>query len=52
MAVIKGEIGSGKTLFALNLIDEIAASRDLRLLQEKQGKTWIYTSSLNAETEL
>ena len=52
MAVIKGEIGSGKTLFALNLIDEIAASRDLRLLQEKQGKTWIYASSLNAETEL
>lgn len=52
MAVIKGEIGAGKTLFALNLIEDIQASRDFRLLQEKQGKTPIYTSSLNAETEL
>lgn len=52
MAVIKGEIGSGKTLFALNLIEDIQASRDFRLLQEKQGKTPIYTSSLNAESEL
>ena len=52
MAVVKGEVGSGKTLFALSLIDEITSSRDFRLLQEKQGKTWIYTSSLNAESEL
>jgi pantothenate kinase-related protein Tda10 len=52
MAVIKGEAGSGKTLFALNLLDEIANSSEFRMLNERQGKLPIYSSSLNAESEL
>jgi len=52
MAVVKGEVGSGKTLFALSLLDELNNSSDFRMLGERQGKAPLFTSSLNAETEL
>lgn len=52
LAVVKGEVGSGKTLFALNLIEEFTSQEDFRLLQEKSGKVPIYSSSLNAESDL
>lgn len=52
LAVIKGETGSGKSLFALNLLEELANSSDFRMLGERQGKLPVYTSSLNAESEL
>ena len=32
LAVIKGEVGSGKTTFALSLIEEIQSSQDFRML--------------------
>jgi pantothenate kinase-related protein Tda10 len=32
LAVIKGEVGSGKTTFALNLVEEIQSSKDFKIL--------------------
>ncbi len=52
LAVIKGEVGSGKTTFALNLVEEIQSSKDFKILQGQQVKSFIYSSTLNAETEL
>jgi tRNA A37 threonylcarbamoyladenosine biosynthesis protein TsaE len=48
MAAIKGDLGSGKTLFARFLIDELAQNDDfLELMSPKN----IIVSSLNSETQ-
>ena len=51
MAVIKGEIGSGKTTFARNLIDELQNSNDFApYLRANKGKLPVFASAINAET--
>ena len=52
LACIKGEVGSGKTLFVLNFIDRLTSSKEFRFIQDKVGEMPLYTSSLNAESEL
>ena len=49
LAAIKGEIGSGKTLFARCLIDELLVSDDF--IDMMGGKMSIFCSSLNSESQ-
>ena len=49
LAAIKGEIGSGKTLFARCLIDELMVSDEF--IDMMGGKTSIFCSSLNSESQ-
>jgi len=49
MAAIKGEIGSGKTLFARCLIDELCANDEFNDMMN--SKNSIFCSSLNSETQ-
>ena len=53
LAVIKGEIGSGKTAFARQLIDELHSTNDfVPYLRRNKEKLPIFTSTVNAETQL
>jgi Cdc6-like AAA superfamily ATPase len=53
LAVIKGEIGSGKTAFARQLIDELHSTNDfVPYLRHNKEKLPIFTSTVNAETQL
>lgn len=50
LAALKGETGSGKTLFARFLIDELNSSEDFTdMIPSKQQS--IFCSSLNSETQ-
>lgn len=48
MASIKGELGSGKTLFVKSLLAELYESEDLKRMMRPRNK--FFCSSLNAET--
>jgi len=47
---ITGELGSGKTLFARNLIDRLRKRKDI--LRDSIGNELILTSALNAESQM
>lgn len=49
LAAIRGEIGSGKTYFARSLIEDLNKISDF---QNSDGKMPVFTSSLNADTQL
>ena len=51
LAIIKGEIGSGKTAFARNLIDDLHSSSEFNsYLNSNKGKLPVFASNINAET--
>ena len=54
LATIKGEIGSGKSVFALNLIDELLVTEQFRYYQTQShgSKLPILTSTINPESDL
>lgn len=53
MAVIKGEVGAGKTVFARNLIDDLQNANEFEpYLRANKGKLPIFASAINAETSL
>lgn len=48
LAAIKGELGSGKTIFALTLIEDLLKDEDFVEMTKSKNNT--FCSSLNAET--
>ena len=52
LATIKGELGSGKTVFALNLIEELSTSYEFKQYQSQFQKLPILTSTINPESDL
>jgi hypothetical protein len=49
LAAIKGELGSGKTIFALTLIEDLLKDEDFA--EMTKAKNNAFCSSLNAETQ-
>jgi len=52
LAVVKGEVGSGKTAFAKHLIDELHQVSEFEAHIKSNNQLPIFTSVVNPETQL